>query len=156
MNRFDIKQGNTDNLDLIRPLWEKLNQLHFDLSPHFKKRFQDMNWDKRKRKLVEKSKDMLFNYVIDKDSSKIIGYCISTIDIEDHKIGEIDSIYIDEAYRKSGLGKRLVDKAILWLKSNNTETQKLLVGVGNEQVLEFYKQFDFYPLHIVLQRIEEK
>jgi ribosomal protein S18 acetylase RimI-like enzyme len=156
MDRFDIKQGNVDTLDLIKPLWEKLKQLHFDLSPHFKNRFQEMNWDKRKRKLVEKSKDMLFEYVIDNNENRIIGYCISTIDKEDNKIGEIDSIYIDETHRKSGLGKQLIERAILWLKVNNTETQKLLVGVGNEQVLDFYKQFDFYPLHIVLQRIEKK
>ena len=156
MYRYNIKQGNVDNLDLIRPLWEKLNQLHFELSPHFKKRFQDMNWDKRKHKLLEKSKDILFDYVIDEIDSKIVGFCISTIDKEDNKIGEIDSIYIDEDYRKTGIGKQLLDKAILWLKSNNTETQKLLVGVGNEQVFDFYKQFDFYPLHIVLQRIEKK
>jgi ribosomal protein S18 acetylase RimI-like enzyme len=156
MDKFNIKQGNIDNLDLIRPLWEKLNQLHLDLSPHFKNRFQEMNWNKRKRKLLERSKDILFDYVIVENGSKIVGYCISTIDKEDSKIGEIDSIFIDEAYRKSGLGKKLVDKAILWLKSNNTETQKLLVGVGNEQVFDFYKQFDFYPLHIVLQRIEKK
>jgi len=87
MDRYDIKQGNVDNLDLIRPLWEKLNQLHFDLSPHFKTRFQDMNWDKRKRKLIEKSKDILFDYVIDENGSKIVGYCISTIDKEDNKNG---------------------------------------------------------------------
>ena len=64
--------------------------------------------------------------------------------------------YLMKTYRKTGIGKQLLDKAILWLKSNNTETQKLLVGVGNEQVFDFYKQFDFYPLHIVLQRIEKK
>jgi diamine N-acetyltransferase len=156
MKKYEIKQGNVDHLDLIRPLWEKLNQLHFDLSPHFKNRFQTMTWDERKRRLIDKSKDILLDYAVDENGGKIIGYCISTIDKEDHTIGEIDSIYIDEAYRKSRLGKQLVDKAILWLKSNNTETQKLLVGVGNEPVFEFYKQFDFYPLHIVLQRIEKK
>ena len=34
--------------------------------------------------------------------------------------------------------------------------QKLLVGVGNESVIDYYKQFDFLPLHIVLQRKEQK
>src|SRR6266542_4698299 len=126
MDRLAIKQGDINNLDLIRPLWEKLNQLHFDLSPHFKRRFQDMNWDKRKHKLIEKWKDILFDYVIDVNDHRIVGYCISTIDKEDHKIGEIDSIYIDEAYRKSGLGKQLIDKAILWLKSNDTENANVI------------------------------
>jgi ribosomal protein S18 acetylase RimI-like enzyme len=156
MDRYEIKQGTSDNLDLIKPLWEKLNQLHYNLSLHFKNRFREMNWEKRKHKLIQKSKDVFFDYVIDLSDNSIIGYCISSIDKEDNTIGEIDSIYIDEVHRKSGLGKKLVERAILWLKSNNTETQKLFVGVGNEQVFDFYKQFDFYPLHIVLQRIEKK
>ncbi|MCP3927933.1 MAG: GNAT family N-acetyltransferase, partial [Bacteroidetes bacterium] len=58
--------------------------------------------------------------------------------------------------RKSGIGKQLMDNAINWLISQKTETQKLLVGAGNESVIDYYKQFDFYPLHIVLQRKELK
>jgi len=156
MNKYRIDQGDVDELDMIRPLWEKLNQMHLELSPYFKSRFKAMSWDERKLKLLKKSQDILFEYIIDNKNERIVGYCISTIEKDDNYTGEIDSIYIDEEYRKSGLGKQLVDSAIQWLKSNNIETQKLLVGVGNEQVLGFYKQFDFYPLHIVLQRITDK
>ena len=152
MDQYIIKRGSGDDLDLIKPLWEKLNQLHFDLSPHFKHRFHGMTWDNRKSKLLEKSRDIMLDYAIDNNDEKIIGYCISTIDKEDSKTGEIDSIYIDYNYRKSGLGKQLMERAIQWLQSSNTETQKLLVAFGNEEVFGFYKQFDFYPLHIVLQR----
>lgn len=153
MDRYCIKQGNVADLDMIKPLWEKLNQLHYNLSPHFKSRYQNMKWTYRKRLLIEKSKDLLLEYVIDNNTNEIIGYCISTIDRNDPKSGEIDSIFIDEAYRNSGLGKQLITRAIQWLNSNNTETQKLIVATGNEQVLDFYKQFEFYPQNIVLQRL---
>jgi len=94
MDKFEIKQGNLDKIDLIKPLWEKLNKLHYDLSPHFKNRFKNMDWDKRKHKLIKKSKDILFEYAIDVKNKMVVGYCISTIDKEDNKTGEIDSIYI--------------------------------------------------------------
>ena len=149
---IEIKQGTTENIDLIQSLWEKLRQLHFELSPHFKDRFENMSWDKRKHMLFEKSKDILFEYVIDTNANQIIGYCISTIANHDNKSGEIDSIYIDDAYRKLGIGKQLIKNAISWFNINHIETQKILVGVGNEQVLNFYSQFDFYPVHIVLQK----
>ena len=152
MNKLEIKQGNIEDIDLIKPLWEKLNQLHAELSPHFKNRFQNMSWNKRKNTLLEKSKDIFWEYVIDKSNNNIVGYCVSSIEKNDNKTGEIDSIYIDETYRKSGIGKQLIKNAVLWLNSNNIEIQKLSVGVGNEQVLDFYSQFDFYPVHIVLQR----
>ncbi len=155
MNDFTIKRGNIDDLDLIKPLWEKLNQLHLDLSQNFKSRFQNKTWESRKSYLIKKSKEIIIDYVTD-DKNYIIGYCISTIDRENEKIGEIDSIYIDKIYRKTGIGEQLMNRAIDWLILKETKTQKLDVGAGNEQVIEFYKHFDFYPVNIVLQRIESK
>jgi len=155
MRKYEIKQGGMDDLDSIKPLWEKLNQIHHAISPFFKERFHNMDWDKRKSKLLNKASEILFEYAIDKEEKKIIGYCISTIHKDDTKIGEIDSIYIDDAYRKSGIGKKFIENALQWLKSKNTETQILYVSVGNEKVLDFYKQFNFYPLHIELQRIDK-
>lgn len=149
---IEIKQETVENIDLIQPLWEKLIQLHDELSPHFKDRFQNITWDKRKRALFEKSKDCLFEYAIDTENNQVIGYCISTIGNQDGKAGEIDSIYIDEAYRKSGIGKLFMQNAVSWLNTNQVDTQKILVGVGNEQVLNFYSQFDFYPVQIILQK----
>jgi len=153
---FSIKQGQIEDLDLVKPLWEKLNGLHESLSPNFKKRFQGMNWDKRKSNLISKSGKLLLEFAIDNKNDKIVAYCISTIEKENEKVGEIDSLFVEKEQRKSGIGKQLLDNAINWLISQKTETQKLLVGVGNESVIDYYKQFDFYPLHIVLQRKELK
>lgn len=155
MDAIEIKRGSLDSIDLIQHLWEHLNQLHLNKSPYFKDRYQKLSWAKRKQALTAKSSDILIEYAVDNKEQKIIGYCISTIYREDMSIGEIDSIFIDKCYRNSGLGKKLIDRAINWLESNNVETLKLLVGVGNEGVLNFYKQFNFYPLHIVLQRVKK-
>jgi len=153
---LSIKRGQIEDLDLVKPLWEKLNSLHESLSPNFKERFQKMNWDKRKSNLISKTGKLLLEYVIDNKNDKIVAYCISTIEKENEKVGEIDSIFVEKELRKSGIGKQLMDNAINWLISQNTETQKLLVGVGNEKVIDYYKQFDFHPLHIVLQRKDIK
>jgi len=152
MSNYQLKRLDINEIDLIRPLWEKLNLTHLDLSTHFKKRFQEANWEKRKTKLIEKSEVILLDIIVENDL--IIGYCISTIDKENNKTGEIDSIYMDETHRKCGLGKLLINHALDWLISKGTTEQKLLVGVGNERVLDFYKQFNFMPLHIVLKRID--
>ncbi len=151
MNKIEIRRGHIEEIDLIAPLWEKLRQQHHDLSPHFKERFQHMTWSARKQAFLEHSTAILFDYVIDTDDNCIVGYCISTIK-DSQKTGEIESIYIDEKYRKSGIGRKLVENAVSWFDSNGVETQKLLVGVGNEQVLDFYARLDFYPVHLVLQK----
>ncbi len=48
-----------------------------------------------------------------------------------------------------------MNKAMEWLALKETETQRLSVGVGNEDVLSFYKQFDFYPRSIKLERMKK-
>ena len=93
---------------------------------------------------------MLVEYVINITDRKIIGYCISTIDKEDDKTGEIDSIYIEASYRKCGFGKQLMGNALKWLNEKGAKTQRLLVATGNESVLEYYRRFDFHPLFMVL------
>lgn len=152
MKSFIIKKGDKNELDLIKVLWEKLNQLHYELSPYFKNRFSEMTWEKRKEKLLNKSKTLFFEYAVDEKGNNIIAYCISTIDRNDNTTGEIDSIFVDENWRKSGIGNQFIEHAINWLQSEGIENQKILVAAGNESVLRYYQQFDFYPLHIILQK----
>ncbi len=150
MSNFIYKRGSSNDLDQIKHLWEKLNQLHFELSDNFKSSFQNKTWELRKKDLISKSKEILLDFVTDETNS-IIGYCICTIDRIDESIGEIDSLYVEQNHRDSGIGKTLMDKAIEWLLSKETVTQRLFVGSGNEQVLAFYEKFDFYPRNIILE-----
>jgi len=152
---FTLKMGGAANLDLVRPLWEKLNRMHSELSPHFKQRYQKMDWQWRKAALLKKSKAILLNYTVDDRNGTIVGYCISSIAKEDETVGEIDSLFIEEEHRRAGIGKLLMFNAIQWLNGRGVKTQKLLVGVGNERAIEYYRQFGFHPLHIVLQKSEE-
>jgi diamine N-acetyltransferase len=155
MVNYTLKHSSKEDLDLIRPLWEKLNAMHWELSSYFSERHKMMSWEKRKSRLLEKSAEIMVDYAVNLQN-EIIGYCISTVDKEDPKTGEIDSLYIEEAWRRSGIGKAFMSRAMEWLESKGTETQKIMVAVGNERVLDFYEQYGFYPLHLVLQRINKK
>lgn len=135
LNKFSIIKTDKSDIDLVKPLWEKLNQLHHNLSPDFKDRFMHKTWNSRKKELLEKSCDILINYAVENTTKEIIGYCISTIDKTDKTIGEIDSIYIEELFRKSGVGKEMMNLAIQWLTEKGTVIQKLLVATGNEDVI---------------------
>lgn len=151
MNNIIFHQGSIEELDLVRPLWEKLNEVHFASTIYFKEWYENMGWQDRKRMLIDKSKDLHLEYASDGVNEQIIGYCISTV-AKESKVGEVDSIFVDESYSKKGLGEELFSRAIKWLDDQNVETQKLSVSVGNETVLGFYKRFNFYPLHLILQR----
>ncbi len=154
MSNLSYKRGSINDLDLIKPLWEKLNLHHIEISENFKNSILIRTWEFRKTVILNKSKDILLDYVIEETNS-IIAYCISTIDKNDEKTGEIDSLFVDKNFRNYGVGKTLMEKAIEWLIIKGTETQRLVVGAGNEDVLSFYKQFDFYPRSIKLERMNK-
>jgi len=39
-------------IDLVRPLWEKLNEIHAGRSAHFAAEYKTMTFEKRKKKLL--------------------------------------------------------------------------------------------------------
>jgi diamine N-acetyltransferase len=48
---------------------------------------------------------------------------------------------------------KLVNRCMEWFEKNEAEKIIVFVGVGNEEVLEFYKTFGFLPRAI---RLEQK
>jgi diamine N-acetyltransferase len=143
MNQFyTFEQVKLAEIAIIKELWEELNQLHLSDTVYFQEHYKNFAFEKRASKFKKKDDRDVFIEIV-RDSQKIpVGYCISTVD-ED--TGEIDSICINHFHRKKGLGEKLIQNAILWLKSKNCKTIKLAVSYGHEVVFEFYKKLGFYP-----------
>ena len=93
------------------------------------------------------------NLVKDKDTGQYIGYCVSTINKE--MIGEIDSLYVEKEYRKHGIGNELMERALEWLDKNKVKSKIVVVGDGNENVIDFYNHYGFHTRKIVLEQVSD-
>ena len=146
-----IKLDN-NQIDSIRPLWEKLRDHHRELSPYFPERYVELTFSERKEDLLEKAENgvLIIDTAYDETSKQFIGYCISSI--SDDNIGEVDSIYLDEKYRSSGIGDALMKRSLEWMNQNNIETKRIMVAAGNENALAFYSRYKFFPKHIILEQ----
>jgi ribosomal protein S18 acetylase RimI-like enzyme len=148
---------NNDKADLIKTLWEGLRDHHQKHTTYFANRYGDMTFEKRKEALLAKTGHGKLNIdvVEDTQSCRIIAYCISSIEEGlQGCIGEIDSIFIDEGYRKQGIGDKLMVKALQWLESEDVQEKRIVVAEGNESVFDFYRKYGFYQLHHILQQKE--
>lgn len=143
---------NNEDIGLIKPLWKKLKNHHHELSTHFPERYMQFTFEERKEEILKKSENGVLKIEIAKDenNSQYIGYCISSI--SNDNIGEVDSIYLDEKYRSSGIGAHLMERALNWMDEKGVKDKKIVVAVGNEELLSFYEKFDFYPRHIILEQ----
>lgn len=151
MNKYQFVTGGIELIEYVIPLWEKLNEHHKINSNYFESRFINLKFEDRKNKFISDNNiDVKVDLIKDVDRDLYIGYCISTINKE--LVGEIDSLFIDEEYRKYGLGDQLMNRALEWLNIKQAKTKRIVVAEGNENALEFYKRYDFYKKNIILEQ----
>jgi GNAT superfamily N-acetyltransferase len=95
------------------------------------------------------TEDQLLILIAKTENHEIIGYCVSTIDEMKH--GEIDSLFVIPDYRGYGIGKKLTERSIEWLKLKNCNPIRLAINYGHESVLPFYQNLGFYPRLTILE-----
>ena len=137
------------DIGLIRPLWEKLRELHQEQSPFFAGEYEAMTFAKRMEKLRSGGRtEWRAEVARPAPGREIVAYCLSSItrDLE----GEIDSIYVEPAWRRFRVADALMRHALAWLDGSGAKTKRVSVAVGNEQVLPFYEFYNFYPRYIML------
>lgn len=146
-----IVEKSIKEIQLIKPLWEQLNSLHFDKSTYFKSKYEKFTFDKRMEVIYEKSQkgvirlDMLW----DSETKSYIGYCLSSINGD---LGEIESIYIENQYRKFGLGGKIMESALNWFELNRITNIQIGVVYSNDEALPFYERYGFYIGNYILRR----
>lgn len=100
---MEIKAIDWQEISTIKDLWKGLNAHHFLMSSNFKQFYADLTFEKRIESLNQRDRVITF---IAQNSGETIGYCIASID---DLVGEIDSIFIQEQYRRTGIGTELLN-----------------------------------------------
>lgn len=144
---YTIRTLSKNDLALLKPLWEKLNEIHLHDSPHFKNFYEAFTFEQRIVSFDTIKADNLLIQIVEVDG-KIFGYCISTITNE---TGEIESLYLEESVRGNGLGETLCRNAIEWMKKRSCKKFEVSVSYGHEGVFGFYEKLGFYPRMTMLQ-----
>ncbi len=128
--------------------------------------FDNMNFDTR---LIPSIKNALNNYtVVVKVDEKIVGYVYSNISpketyssdfatffdmssVSKNNVGCLSQLYIKEDYRQFGIGSKLFNMSMEWLKQfDDVEDYFIFVSNGNDSALEFYKRKGFLESHDIL------
>ncbi len=135
-------------LHRIKPLWEKLNSIHLKDSIYFKDHYTSFTFEKRTVAWSKLSEENIRIWVAASEN-EIVGYCVATV-TNDGK-GEVDSLCVEEAWQKRGVGETLVQKSVAWLESKQCSPIRLIVSHGHESVLGFYEKLGFYPRATILE-----
>jgi ribosomal protein S18 acetylase RimI-like enzyme len=135
-----VESGGFELLPRVETLWYELKEHHRGIATDF----PDMStptFELRQAGLKQRAKELLVDYVIRRSDNLGVGYCFSVID-KDH-VGEIESLFVREAFRGQGFGKDLALRALAWMDQKGVTAKRVSVLSGNREAIAFYEQFGF-------------
>ncbi|MCA0988521.1 GNAT family N-acetyltransferase [Guptibacillus algicola] len=128
--------------------------------------FDDMNFETRLLPSVRKATHN--NTVVVKDGDDVIAYVYSNISpkgaysnefatffdlstVHGDDVGCLSQFYISHGYRQYGIGSKLFNMSMEWLKTFKVvEDYFIFVSNGNDNALEFYQRKGFMISHDIL------
>ncbi|MEM5869578.1 MAG: GNAT family N-acetyltransferase [Candidatus Aenigmatarchaeota archaeon] len=144
-----IKEAKKDDFEALLKLWKKATDYHHKLD---KKRFlsgeERENFLKKRLKefLAKKRRNRKILLAVKKE--KPIGLFIASIRkspnyLRERKIGEIEVAFIEEKFRRKGIGKMLFEELVKWFKKRKINLIEVLVDSRNEIGISAYKKYGF-------------
>lgn len=154
MADIEYSVTNGEGLELTEGLWRKLIEHHTEKSLYFKEFISKRTTEQRNRELLDKysKDDIRIDLAHDKATGKLVGYCISTI--SDDQQGEVQSLFVEEEYRRNGIGDAMMKKAIEWMDGRPVTQKVIVVAFGNEEVFPYYQKYGFYPRATILAYLD--
>lgn len=144
-----IRKANIDDLKAVQELNYKLFDLeynNFDPALNMKWTFSEKG-EKYFTELIENG-----TVWVAEDNNKVIGYLAGSIigktSCATKTLAELDNFYIDEEYRKKGIGKKLVVEFKKFCISQGIEEMKVTASYQNINARKFYKNNGFDDFEI--------
>ena len=138
-SRLTYRDINFDEIQLIKNLWEKNREFHINISSSFHFLYRDIVFEDRMKPFENMNQDNL-KITIAQENDIVIGYCLSTIN--DYE-GQMNTIHVKEEARGRGIGQKLMERHLKWMKEKECLNISLHVSCENENTIAFYEGFGF-------------
>jgi len=149
MADWTIARGGAELLGRVGPLWERLSEHHAQVSAFHRE--HRTSFEQRAPALQRKAAEgaLLVDLVVVVPGGEDAGYCLtSAVD----GVGEVESLFVAEPLRGSGLGGELVSRALAWLNERGVDRCIVGVAAGNEAALPLYERHGFARRATILER----
>ena len=142
MEKLKIIKPTIDECSQINELAKQVHKLHVEWNPDLFLDVEEVISMERLNKLLET--DSIY---VAKINSEIIGYIIIDIKEKDNgfiryrKLLSIDTLCIDEDFRRQGIGTKMLEFAKNIAKEQNCTDMHLTVNPNNENAIKVYEKF---------------
>ena len=136
---IEIRIAHSSDIESITKLHGDLSDMHDLIDPIHS--IGAWNSEEYKIDLAKQIEDNDFHVSVAEIDSIIVGYCI--VAIKNNTLGHIWEIYVDPIHRKNGVGTKLYENAMQWLRKCGVKTVYLYVDSRNEIGLKAWESFGF-------------
>lgn len=143
---IQIRKAKQNDIDAIVKLNEQLADYHRKIDKYYKPSSETR---KSFRKYIsEIIRKRNIRILIAETDNKIVGYFIGKIEkakpfTAPKKIGKISEAFVEEEFRKSGIGRMMFDELIRWFNKNKIKHIELSVDSRNKIGIKAWQKFGF-------------
>lgn len=152
----EIRKARVEDLNSILKLWKRFIKHQRDLGigsgedllPGMKDNATDIVLDYFGRTIRSRNGFL----IVMEDEGEIVGYLLARIEkdipvFKNDRIGYISDIYLEERFRKRGLGLRMFDESMRWFKEKGVENVTLKVLSYNSEAHDAYRRWGFKDVY---------
>jgi len=148
---WHIRRALLSDVDALFPMLEKLCAMHkaleparYDFLPHLRSLYDP--W--LKKIIVNPRHLVLVAETTDTQSSQLVGFLLSSVEEEIpiyhvKEYGFIHDLWVEQDYRKHGMGRQLVEGAIAHYRQHNIPQVRLSTILDNEGARQLYASCGF-------------
>jgi ribosomal protein S18 acetylase RimI-like enzyme len=141
----EIRRATSRDVGAILPIWGELADFHSSLDPSFRPAPQwEREYGAYLRALLTRDDALA---VVARDGDQVVGYAVGRITTmppffaHRHR-GYIHDVYVRPGYRRRGIGRRLVEEILAWLRRHGVTLVELTVAARNEAI-PFWERLGF-------------
>jgi len=141
----EIRRATLKDIKEILPIWGELAVFHSTLDPAFTPSAQwPREYGTYLRSLMTRDDAIA---LVARDAGEIVGYAVGRVTMlppffEQRYRGYIHDVFVKPQFRRRGVGRRLVDAILQWLRQQEVLLVELTVATNNEAVA-FWKRLGF-------------
>ncbi len=141
----EIRRATLKDIKEILPVWGQLAGFHATLDPAFTPSAQwPREYGTYLRSLMTRDDAIA---VVARDAGEIIGYAVGRVTMlppffEQRYRGYIHDVFVKPQFRHHGVGRRLIDAILQWLRQQEVLLVELTVATNNEAV-GFWERLGF-------------
>jgi len=141
----EIRRATLKDIRDILPVWGQLAEFHSGLDTAFTPSAQwAREYGSYLRVLISRDDALA---VMAKDGAEVVGYAVGRITMlppffEHRTRGYIHDVFVKPQFRRRGVGRRLVDEILRWLRQRGVNLVELTVAANNDAV-PFWERLGF-------------